>query len=282
MRKALAIGLLALLCLPACSRLSVAWRFGPWMVEKDAAERLAWPDAQRPRLHQAVGAWAKEMGRQVAPVLASAARAVAAAVEAHDDHAAAVRLLGAAQHAWTAAATAAEAPAARLLGLDPPARAAALAHYYQGKDAKDKARWSDPDHSAVAQAKQLMATFKDYAGEANEAQGRLIVDWARHAAFPGLAYLAWRQGREQALAATLAQGAEPVLLQALLHDWWVGHASRPAALRDAMNAYYARLAENLEALLRSLDADQRAYLAHRLRATAQDLDVIARRAWSNG
>jgi hypothetical protein len=281
MRRRLGLGLLALALLPACSRLSVAWRFGPWIVERDAVERLAWPSAERPRLHQAVQAWARTMGRQVAPLLASAARATASAVELGQDHIAAVRIVDAAQRAWEATAAAAEAPLAQLLTDEPQARSRALAAYFSAKDARDRARWADPDHSAVAQAKQLMGTFKDYAGEPSEAQGRLIVDWARNAAFPGPAYLAWRQDRERALAKALGQGAESAQLQALLHDWWVTHASRPAALRTAMDAYHARLLTSLETLLASLDKDQRSYFVERLRAVAQDLDVIARKAWSS-
>jgi hypothetical protein len=268
------------LALAACSRLTVAWRFGPWMVERDAVQRLNWPGAERPRLHQGVQAWAQFMGRQVAPVLASAARAVAAAVEAGQNEAAAARLVDAAQRAWVATATAAEAPLAQLLAsTQPTERAKALGAFFAVKDAKDRARWADPDHSAVAQAKQLMGTFKDYAGEPSDAQGRLIVDWARQAAFPGLAYLAWRQDRELALSQALNQGADPARIQALLQDWWIGHASRPAPLRQAMDAYHARLLSSLGTLLASLDRDQRAYCAERLRAVAQDLDTIARKAW---
>ncbi|HXB97857.1 MAG TPA: hypothetical protein VNZ54_07375 [bacterium] len=280
MRRIHWMGLLALALLPACSRLGVAWRFGPWMVERDAAERMAWPEQERPRLHEAVQAWAKVMGRQVAPALASAARATAAAVDNGQDHVAAARLVDAAQRAWDATAAAAAPPLAQLLAFKPQERSKALAGFFSAKDAKDQARWADPDHSAVAQAKQLMGTFKDYAGEPSEAQGRLIVEWARHAAFPGPAYLAWRQDRERALAKALATGADPAQLQALLQDWWVSHASRPPALRQAMDAYHARLLASLETLLASLDKDQRAYLAARLRAVAQDLDQIAHKAWA--
>ena len=281
MRKPRRILLLALLALAACSRLSLAWRFGPWMVERDAVQRLQWPESERPRLHQGVQAWAQFMGRQVAPALASAARAVATAVEAGQNHAAAARLVDAAQRAWVATAGAAEAPLAQLMASTQPVeRAKALAVFFQAKDAKDRARWADPDHSAVAQAKQLMGTFKDYAGEPSDAQGRLILDWARHAAFPGLAYLAWRQDREQALGRALNQGLDPAQIQALLHDWWIGHASRPEALRQALDAYRARLLSGLETLLASLDPDQRACCAQRLRVVAQDLDAIARKAWT--
>ena len=279
MKKRRQFLLLALLALAACSRLTLAWRFGPWMVERDAAQRLQWPESERPRLHQGVQAWAQFMGRQVAPALASSARAVA--VETGQNQAAAARLVDAAQRAWVATAGGAEAPLAQLLASTRPAeRAKALAAFFRTKDAKDKARWADPEHSAVAQAKQLMGTFKDYAGEPSDAQGRLIVDWARHAAFPGLAYLAWRQDREQALGKALSQGPDPAQIQALLHDWWVSHASRPAALRQAMDAYHARLLSSLETLLASLDPGQRAYCAQRLRAVAQDLDTIARQAWT--
>jgi hypothetical protein len=280
MKKVFLSGLLALALLPGCSRLGVAWRFGPWMVERDAAERLDLPSAERPALHLGVQAWARAVGRQVAPLLASSARATALAVEAGQNHAAAARMVDGAQRAWEAAAGAGEGPLAQLLAVQPLDRSKALQHFFAGKDAKDRARWADPDHGAAAQAKQLMNTFKDYAGEPSEAQGRLIVDWARHAEFPGPAFLAWRQDRENALALALKPGVDPALLQGLLHDWWISHASRSPALRQAMDAYHARLQASLEALLASLDQDQRRHLAERLRATAQDLDAIALKAWT--
>jgi hypothetical protein len=281
MRRRILLGLLALALLPACSSLNMAWRLGPWVVEGDAAERLGWPSADRPRLHQAVLAWVQAMGRQAAPLLASAARATAAEVEGGQDRAAAARMVEATQRAWVAAADAAEAPLARLLEVQPQDRAKALASFFKGKDAADRARWADPDHSAVAQAKRLRGTFKDYAGEPSEAQDRLIVDWARHAQFPGPAYLAWRQDRERALTTGLNHGADATQLQGLLDDWWVSHASRGPVLAQAMDAYHARLRSSLETLLASLDRDQRAYLAARLRAVALDLDSIARKAWTS-
>lgn len=281
MRARAKILLLCLLFPAGCSQLSLAWRFGPWMVERDAVQRLDWPAAERPRLHQGVQSWAQFVGRQVAPALASAARAVASAVEAGQNQAAAARLVDAAQRAWSAAADAAEAPLAQLLASTQPGeRARALAVFFKAKDAKDQARWADPDRGAADQSKQLMGTFKDYAGEPSDAQGRMIVEWARHNGFPGPAFLVWRQDRERALSMALTQAPDPAGLQALLHDWWLGHASRPPALRQAMDAYHARVLSGLEALLASLDHGQRAHCAERLRALARELDSIARKAWT--
>jgi hypothetical protein len=266
------------LALSGCSRVQMAWRFGPWLMERDAAEELGWPGARRPALKAAVRGWAHQAARTVLPAVADQARLAAARIAAGSDAQAADALFNGGLAAWQGCLTLAVAPAAALLAEAPLDRAAALERSFASKDQKDALRWGDPDHSAVDQAKRLMATFKDYCGEPTDAQGPLIVAWARDAAFPGPAYLAWRRARHRALLDELRGGAQPQRLQALLQDYWLDQASQDKALKNALNGYRDRLRKSLVALLKSLTPDQRALLTQRLEALAQDLGAVVAQA----
>jgi hypothetical protein len=276
MRRRLGIAAAVTLALLAgCSRVKMAWRLGPWLLERDVAQELAWPDAERAELKAAVKGWVGRVARQALPPVAAQARLAAARLSAGSDAAAAEALFDGGLAAWRGFLSTAMEPALKLLAREPAQRAAALERWFQATDLKDGKRWGDPDHSAVDQAKKLMATFKDWCGEPTDAQGPMIVAWARDARFPGPAYLAWRQGRQKALVQALRQGADPARLKALLQDLWLDQASQEKPLKAALKGYRERLRGSLAGLLKSLTADQRAQLTQRLEALAQDLDAVS-------
>jgi hypothetical protein len=270
---------LAVVALSGCSRVQLAWRFGPWLMERDAAEELGWPDARRPELKAAVRGWAHKVARETLPGVASAARLAAARVAAGSDAEAAEALFTGGLAGWQGCMAPALTPAAAVLAVAPLERAAALERSFKAKDAKDAQRWGDPDHTAVDQAKKLMATFKDYCGEPTEEQKPLIVAWARDAAFPGPAYLAWRHERHNALLQALrAPAVSGLRLRPLLQDLWLDQASQPKALRAALQGYRLRLRQSLVTVLKSLTPEQRSQLARRLQALAEDLDRVGAQA----
>lgn len=263
------------LFLPACSTVKLGWRFGPWLMEREAAEQLAWPDAERPRLKQAVHAWALQVGRVAAPDVAAQARSCAAAVEQGRDSDAAEAFFRGATAARQGLCRPIPGPLAGLLAWQPRDRARGLELAFGKQNAEDAKRWGDPDHSAVDQAKRLMATFKEFVGDPSQAQGDQLIAWAKDAAFPGTAYLAWRTGRQGALLAELRGPARPAAIEALLRDWSLDQSSQPASLKKDLENYRLRLRSHLKDVLAGLSPEQRGHLAARLKALAEDLEAIA-------
>lgn len=279
-RAALLIAALAVLA-GGCSRVSLAWRFAPWMLTGEAADMLGVADVQRPELRRDVEAYLHGIGRHEAPPLAAWGRSLGHAIEAGRDAEALGLLFDGADRHWDALLEPGVKPAAAWLAREPQARAAALQQAFAERNTRDFKRWPDPQKADADREKRLRSGLKDYLGDLTELQQQAIHDWALRADYPLEGWKADRLRRQEALLARLR--GEPEDLQADLEGqlghWWLDpEKDRDPGYQRDLKAYRARLRVATAQLLASLTPAQRERLGRRLHALADDIGDIGLQA----
>jgi hypothetical protein len=276
-RGLLLVPLLALLVLTGCSRTELAYRHADWLLQRwagdlldaDARQRDAW----QALLQQAMDGHRRDLLPTVVALLEDAEEAAGNGLNATELSCWADAL----DRAYRRHAAWAVPAAVGILADISPDQVEHLAAELAQRNRDYRRRYlaDDPVERREARIERYIERIEDWTGDLSTMQLRLVGQAV--GAMPDLAedWLAYREGRQQALLELLRGGADRETLGRFLADWWIDLGGRPAAMQTRT----AELRQATIGLILALDGTvserQRAAFVGRLSALHEDLAGIA-------
>jgi hypothetical protein len=213
----------------------------------------------------------------VAPKAAAWSRHLGKLVAAGKDQEAVDSLFDGGGGVWSMVKEAGVDPVAGWLVRDPARRADALERAFSERVSKEG--MAQAASQAADWTRHLKEDIADWTGELSEAQVARVESFTAQAAYPLRALNEERRRREQALVSAIRAGAPREEVARQLRRWWLTpEKDRDKACSAALQEYRRGLRDMLVSVVSSLSPGQRAHLASRLAALAEDLDGIYRKA----